>query len=45
MDSWEGEDKDRLASLVSNSKVVHIYGAGLNSERPAHTAVAELKKR
>ena len=45
MESWEGEDKDRLASLVSNSKVVHIYGAGLNSERPAHTAVAELKKR
>ena len=45
MDSWNEEDKDRLASLVSNSKVVHIYGAGLNSERPAHTAVAELKKR
>lgn len=45
MDSWEDDDKGRLASLVTDSKVVHIYGAGLNRERPAHTAVAELKKR
>ena len=34
-----------LKSILSNCDVIHIYGAGLNSDRPAHTAVGELSER
>lgn len=34
-----------LSSLVIDSSVIHIFGAGLNKERPAHTAVKELSDR
>ena len=38
-------DSDRLLDLVSQTKFVHILGAGLNSERPAHSAVNDLSER
>ena len=34
--------KETLRSHVTNCSTIHIYGAGLNHERPAHTAVGEL---
>ena len=34
-----------LSSLVIDSSVIHIFGAGLNQERPAHTAAKELSDR
>lgn len=45
MDSRADSDMKRLQSILQRSSVIHIYGAGLNPERPAHTAVAELKNR
>jgi len=45
MDSRNEQEIRRLTSILTASKLVHIYGAGLNPERPAHTAVAELKNR
>ena len=36
---------ETLHSIVSNSSVIHIFGAGLNPEKPAHTAVKELSDR
>ena len=35
-------DGEILTSRIVSSSTVHIYGAGLNKERPAHTAVKEL---
>lgn len=45
MDSRDEQDIVQLKSILNSTDVIHIYGAGLNSERPAHTAVAELKAR
>ena len=38
-------DGDRLHSVVRSAKVIHIFGAGLNPEKPAHKAVHELSAR
>jgi len=38
-------DGQALSSLVVDSSTIHIYGAGLNQKRPAHTAVNELSNR
>jgi len=45
VDSVLLEDGAFLQKLISSTKVIHIYGAGLNSEKPAHTAVKELSER
>ena len=45
MDSRSEEDIVSLKSILSSARVIHIYGAGLNTERPAHSAVSELKER
>jgi len=45
MDSRSEEDVVSLKSALSSTRVIHIYGAGLNTERPAHSAVSELKER
>ena len=34
--------EETLRSHVTNCSTIHIYGAGLNDERPAHTAIGEL---
>ena len=39
------ENGEALHDIVSNSSVIHIFGAGLNPEKPAHTAVKELSDR
>ena len=39
------KDGDSLSAKIVSSSTVHIYGAGLNQERPAHTAVKELSDR
>ncbi len=39
------EDGVKLHNAVSSSKVIHIFGAGLNPEKPAHKAVHELSAR
>ena len=38
-------NSDMLVNLVSNTSTIHIFGSGLNKERPAHTAVKELSDR
>ena len=38
-------DNEELHSIVCSSKVIHIFGAGLNPEKPAHKAVHELSAR
>jgi predicted CoA-binding protein len=38
-------DSPVLSNVITSSKVVHIYGAGLNQNRPAHTAVKDLSDR
>ena len=45
MDSWDEEGIASLQTILSNTEVIHIYGAGLNPERPAHSAVGELRDR
>ena len=45
MDSQNEEVIRRLTPILTASKRIHIYGAGLNPVRPAHTAVGELKNR
>ena len=45
MDSRDEGGIVQLKSLLSSVDVIHIYGAGLNTERPAHSAVSELKER
>lgn len=45
MDSRDEGGIAQLKSVLSSVDVIHIYGAGLNTERPAHSAVAELKQR
>lgn len=39
------EDDVGLHNAVSSSKVIHIFGAGLDPEKPAHKAVHELSAR
>lgn len=39
------ENGDILTKKIITSTTIHIYGAGLNKERPAHTAVKELSDR
>lgn len=39
------EDGVELHNAVSSAKVVHIFGAGLDPEKPAHKAVHELSER
>lgn len=36
---------ESLQQFVEETSTIHIYGAGLNSEKPAHTAVKELSDR
>ena len=38
-------DSGRLRELMSQTKFVHILGAGMNSEKPANTAVSDLSER
>ena len=38
-------DSEQLINLVSETKFVHILGAGLNSEKPANSAVKDLSER
>ena len=38
-------DSNQLINLVSETKFVHILGAGLNSEKPANSAVKDLSER
>ena len=38
-------DSGRLRELISQTKFVHILGAGMNSEKPANTAVSDLSER
>ena len=38
-------DGDSLHSVVRSAKVIHIFGAGLNPEKPSHKAVHELSTR
>ena len=45
MDSRDEKGIASIRSILSNTDVIHIYGAGLNSERPAHSAVGELSER
>ena len=45
MDSRNEDDIVSLKSVLSSAHVIHIYGAGLNTERPAYSAVSELKER
>ena len=45
MDSRDQKGIASIRSILSNTDVIHIYGAGLNSERPAHSAVGELSER
>jgi len=45
MDSRDEGGIIQLKSILSSADVIHIYGAGLNTERPAHSAVSELKHR
>ena len=45
MDTRDEGGIAQLKSVLSSVDVIHIYGAGLNTERPAHSAVIELKQR
>ena len=38
-------DGDQLHQTITSSSVIHIFGAGTNSEKPAHKAVYELSAR
>ena len=38
-------DSEQLINLVLETKFVHILGAGLNSEKPANSAVKDLSER
>ena len=38
-------DSEQLINLVSETKFVHLMGAGLNPEKPANSAVKDLSKR
>ena len=35
-------DSEELKELVSRIKFVHVLGAGMNSEKPANTAISDL---
>ena len=43
--SMKISDSEQLKELVSQTKFVHILGAGMNSEKPANTAVSDLSER
>ncbi|MAM36456.1 MAG: hypothetical protein CL988_04745 [Euryarchaeota archaeon] len=36
---------EQLSTTLSSSQTIHIFGAGLKKDKPAHTAVHELKRR
>ena len=38
-------DSGQLEELVSQTKFLHILGAGMNSEKPANTAISDLSER
>ena len=38
-------DSEELKDLVSQIKFVHVLGAGMNSEKPANTAISDLSER
>ena len=38
-------DSVQLEELVSQTKFLHILGAGMNSEKPANTAISDLSER
>lgn len=38
-------DPSALSERVAESRCIHVFGAGLNVERPAHQAVLELSER
>ena len=38
-------DDEELHKKISSCKVIHIFGAGVNPEKPAHKAVHELSAR
>ena len=38
-------DDEELHKRISSCKVIHIFGAGINPEKPAHKAVHELSAR
>ena len=38
-------DSNQLINLVSETEFMHILGAGLNSEKPANSAVKDLSER
>ena len=38
-------DGDQLHQKITSASVIHIFGAGINPEKPAHKAVHELSKR
>ena len=45
MDSRDRDGIQWLSSTLASTPVIHIYGAGLKKDKPAHTAVQELKER
>ncbi len=45
MDSRDEGDIASLQSMLSSTETIHIYGAGLKTERPAYSAVGELSER
>ena len=38
-------DSDELHEKITSASVIHIFGAGINPEKPAHKAVHELSAR
>ena len=38
-------DSEQLIELISRTKFVHVLGAGMNSEKPANTAISDLSER
>lgn len=38
-------DSDELHEKITSASVIHIFGAGVNQEKPAHKAVHELSAR
>tara|TARA_B100000459_G_scaffold141224_1_gene100852 strand:+ start:5585 stop:6277 length:693 start_codon:yes stop_codon:yes gene_type:complete len=45
MDSRDEGDIASLQAMLSSTETIHIYGAGLKTERPAYSAVRELSER
>ena len=38
-------DSEQLRELISQTKFVHVLGAGMNTEKPANTAISDLSER